>query len=335
MVKINETYAIVAMIIAGLVYFGLRGRVAGSWGDAKRGYVFARTRQNLLQLEGMTVDPKNWRPVLAVITEDAERDRQVLNCASWIESGRGLLSVLELVEDAELDIDQRIDVRHRRMDKLKSQLHAKDIVAFADTVVVPNLERLDTVLQSYSIGSLRPNTIMVSVPPPSAVERRKRVADALALLAHFGFNFVIYKGAKMDGIGRKRIDVWWHGMRNGSLLTLFAYLASVHPDWAREEPRIRMLRVVKSGAEHLDAERSLTEMMAAARLAVDVDVILSQRPVSEIIAERSASADLVLLGLQQADVHDFQSFLDARDPLLTRLPPTLLVLSNGEADLLA
>ena len=95
------------------------------------------------------------------------------------------------------------------------------------------------------------------------------------------------------------------------------------------------MRVVATGPEHLEAEDSLRTMMEAARLAVDVDVILSQRPVSELIIERSGGSDLLFLGLRQQDIEDFQSFLANRDDFLTKLPPTLLVLSNGEVDLLA
>ncbi len=353
MVKIDETYAIIAMLIAGAIYFALRGRTGGTFGDAKRGYVFTRTRENLLALEQMTTDPKNWRPVLAVLTEDAERDKQLLTCASWIENERGLLSVLEVVTGAEGDIAQRHKLRQQRIFELQRYLHGQDIVAFADSVVVPTQDAscLDPIIQAYSIGSLRPNTVILSAPPPSQVERRERVAAYLRILASHGLNILIYKGARMDSMGKRRIDLWWHGQRlasptpgqegrispratdNGSLITLFAYLASTHSDWS--QARIRMLRVVNTGAEHLEAERNLSEMMAAARLQVDVEVILSQRPVTELIVERSSAADLIFLGLRDQDVLDFQSFLAERDPMLTQLPPTILVLSNGEADLLA
>ncbi len=334
MVKIDETYALVAMAIAAALYFWLRGRTTSDWGDAKRGYIFSRTRQNLLLLENMSADPKNWRPVLVVLTEDADQDRQMVQFASWIESQRGLLSVLEVISEPEVGLDERLVDRQQRMAKISQQLHSKHIVAFADSVVVDNAaERLDAVIQAYSIGSLRPNTVMMSIPPPDQVERRERLAAMLSTVASFDLNVVLYKGAPLDGGPKRLIDVWWHGHRNGSLLALFAYLTQCHPDWNKAE--IRMLRIVNTETERADAQSSLTEMMAAARLAVHVEVILSDRPVSELIAERSRRADLVMMGLRQQDIENLRPFMESRDPLLARLPPTLFVLSNGEADLLA
>ena len=334
MFKINETYAIVSVIIAGGIYFYLRGQAGGDWGDAKRGFIFQRTRANLLLLEKMVADPKNWRPALAIVTDDAERDRPMVCCASWLESERGILSVLEITEVEGATADEKLRARRRRIASVKGVLASHDIVAFADSVVVHSRSQsLSTILQSYSIGSLRPNTVMLTVPPPNQVERRAELGLALRELQPFNFNVILYKGARMERLKHGQIDLWWHGQKNGSLMALFAYLASTTETW--KGVRIRMLRIVNSGEEHVEAEESLRGLMEAGRLAFDIEVILSQRPVSELIAERSSSADLVLMGLAARDLGDIESMFAARDPLLAKLPPTLLVLSNGDVDLLA
>ncbi len=334
MVKIDETFALISMAIAATTYYWLKGRAQGDWGDAKRGYIFARTRENLLLLEKSPPDAKNWRPALAVITDDCERDRAMIRCASWLENERGILSVLELRPHAGEPHQRHIE-RRDRLAKVKQVLHSRGIVAFADSVVVPDVsDNLDTVLQSYSIGSLRPNTVMFSVPPPGQDDRRGELIDMMATVATFNMNVVVYKGARVDDSTRKqRIDLWWHGQQNGSLMALFAYLASDHAEW--RNARIRMLRVVKTGGEHQEAEQELSQLIASARMTMDVEIVLSEKPVSEVIAERSASADLVILGLAEKDLWDFSGFLESRDPLLAKLPPTILVRSTGEVDLMA
>jgi len=40
-------------------------------------------------------------------------------------------------------------------------------------------------------------------------------------------------------------------------------------------------------------------------------------------------------GMAEADLYDFDAFLQNRDALLTQLPPTLLVRSNGDVDVMA
>jgi hypothetical protein len=335
MVKINETYALVAMGIAAAIYFYLRGQEA-EWGDAKRGFIFSRTRENLLALEKTKPDPKNWRPVLMVVTEDALRDRMLVAVGAWLECERGLLSVLEVSHHSDIAAAPRVAHRRERLVEIKRLLHERHVIAIADSVVCPpGEEPFDVILQAYSIGSLRPNTVLLGLPPRDQVEARARVARRVEALSPFGLNLVIHHGPVTGADAKRgRIDVWWGGQRNGSLLALLAYLVSQHDDW--RNARIRMLQIVKSGVDHLEAERRLQQLIHAARLQVDVEVILSQEDVTKLIADTSSSSDLVLLGMADKDVFDFNAYLaDPRSELLERLPTTLLVASNGEMDLLA
>ena len=112
-----------------------------------------------------------------------------------------------------------------------------------------------------------------------------------------------------------------------------AYLTSQHPDW--RDCVVKLIRVVVSGTDHQDAEAELASLTSAARLDMEVEVILSSRPIPELIVDRSSSADLVLLGLAEFSVLDFDTYLEKNDEMLAKLPPTLLVLSNGDVDLLA
>ncbi len=334
MIKIDETYALASMGVAAATYYWLKGRAKGDWGDAKRGYIFARTRENLLLLEKSPPDAKNWRPALAVITDDCERDRAMISCAAWLESERGILSVLELRAHSGEPHERHVRSRDR-LAKVRQILHTRGIVAFADSVVVPDVsDALDIVIQSYSIGSLRPNTVMFAVPPPAQTERRDELIDMMATVATFNLNVVVYKGARVDdSMQRKRIDLWWHGQQNGSLMALFAYLTANHADW--RGAKIRMLRVVKSSDEHREAEVELAELIASARMTMDVEIVLSELPIFEIIADRSIASDLVVLGMGERDLWDFRSFLTTWDALLAKLPPTILIRSTGEVDLMA
>lgn len=94
-----------------------------------------------------------------------------------------------------------------------------------------------------------------------------------------------------------------------------------------------MLRAVQT--PEAQPEAALIDLMESARMPIEIDVILSQRPVRELIVETSRSADLLVLGLAPNNVEDIEAFLAQNDEMLAQLPATLLVMSNGEIDLKA
>ncbi|MBU1239517.1 amino acid permease [Myxococcota bacterium] len=334
MVKINETYAFISMVIAAAVYFGLKGRAQGKWDDAKRGYIFSRTRENLLLLESTQADAKNWRPALMVITEDFELERPLILSASWVESGRGILSILELRHN-DGSAEERFRERDVRLEKLRRLLKKDNIIAFSDSVILDDPPKhLDTILQSYSIGSLRPNTIMIAFPPPDQVEKRQTLVEIMPVVAAFRLNVIIYREpvARFES-KRRTIDLWWAGQNNGSLMAIFSYLVTTHDDWSNAE--IRLMRIVKTIEEKAEAELELSRLVLAARIQMHINIIISEKPVTDIITESSANSDLVILGLSKRDLTNIGEFFERNDELLSTLPRTMIIHSAGDADLLA
>lgn len=334
MVKINETYALAAFAIAAIVYFYLRKKdIQTSWGDAKRGYIFKSTRDNLMYLEQNPTHPKNWRPILVGVTNDPMRDRQMLRVGSWMESQRGLYTVTHIATRAEEERADLLRTARRAREDLRRQLEADEIVAFHEVVCVDDYhEGLFVFLQSYSIGGLRPNSVLLSMPPKAETERREQFLDAVDVLTDFDLNLVILKPGDIAPRRKVRtIDMWWRGYQNGSLMALFAYLMTLDDAWSGA--RIRIMRIVRSDREENDAIEELGDLVQNARMNAKVQVIRSDRSPLEIIAERSGpKADLVLMGMAAASGEEFRKYLEVMDPVLERLPTTVLVSSNGEAD---
>jgi amino acid transporter len=337
MVKINETYALVALGITALIYFYLRKRdIQTSFGDAKRGYIFQRTRDNLFYLERAKAHPKNWRPILVAVTEDPIADAQVVRAGSWLESRRGLYTVAHLVERPEASLADKLRLRRSGADDLRRQLEADDIVAFSEVVAVDGFfSGLVAFLQSYAIGGLRPNTVLTSMPRSEDPTARERWLRTIELLATFDLNLVALKPGDMAPERKRRtIDLWWRGEKNGSLMALFAYLMTLHRLWA--SARLRFLRIVQDKTEERESWRHLLALREATRINASIEVIVSDEPAPEVIASRSGPvADVVLLGMAAATGDEARAYLDKIDDLLRRLPTTVLVWSNGEADVFA
>jgi solute carrier family 12 (sodium/potassium/chloride transporter), member 2 len=337
MIKINETYAIAAAAITAIIYFYLRKRdIKTSFGDAKRGYIFQRTRDNLLYLERSKTHPKNWRPILVAITEDPVKDMQMIRVGSWIESKRGLYTVAHISERPGILLADKIKHRNAQGKELRRKLEADGIVAFSDAIAVDNYFRgLETFMQSYSIGGLRPNTLLVSRPDPENAQAREHFLQTMETLAAFNTNLAVLKPGDMAPNKRRRtIDLWWRGENNGSLMALFAYLVRLDRTWDRAN--LRILRIVKSDEEERKAKDRLDSLREHTRIEATIQVIRSSDLPREVIAAHSGPvADLVLLGMAAANSDEIRRFFDVIDPLLERLPTTVLVWSNGEADVFA
>lgn len=337
MLKINDTYALMAFAITAMIYFYLKKRdIKTNWGDAKAGYIFARTRDNLLYLETAKFHPKNWRPILAAISPDPLMERRLVQVGSWLEARRGLYTVAEVHETPEPDIHERLAYRERRRDELQRHLKSLDIVAFSEVCVVDDYnDGFSVFLQSYALSGLRPNTILTTIPTIHDEAGRARFQRTAAVLRAFDYNTVLLlPGELVLDKPQRVIDLWWRGSRNGSLMALLAYLMQQDRTW--REARLRIFRAVTDAGAESEARQHLHSLLSNARIEAEVHVFQTSDAPSRFIPEHSAgTADLVMLGLSSSDLENFPRYLDAMDPLLSRLPTTLLVWSNGEADLFA
>jgi amino acid transporter len=335
MVKINETAALIAIAITGAIYLYLtRKNIETDWGDAKRGYLFSKIRDNILALEQTKIHAKNWRPVLVAVAEEPASVPQLVTVAALIEGKRGLLSVADITAAPDRDPLERINLRTAKLHELEQQLKSWGITAFPDAVVGHDLiEAFAAFLQSHGLSQLRPNTVMVAVPKNATDEQRSVVAAQVRLMRANGMNAAVLKSGefKKRRKGNRMIDVWWRGEKNGSLMTLFAYLVTLNPAW--RGAMLRILRIVSTPQEEEQAGAMLRLLLKKARLSAVVDVQISQEPPRNVIARMSSQSDLVFIGMSEDNAFGFDHFLQDMDGLLSTLPTTLIVLSNGDVDL--
>jgi hypothetical protein len=133
---------------------------------------------------------------------------------------------------------------------------------------------------------------------------------------------------------KRTIDLWWRGENNGSLMALFAHLIKQDKNWANA--KLRVLRIVRTQSDEKLAKRHLTELIEQIRIGATVEVIRSEEPPPDVIRATSAPvADLVLLGMAAGGSDEVRRFLTQSEALINSLPTTLLVWSNGDADVFA
>ncbi len=326
---INPLAAVVSLLLVSVVFVFVSRRVLEtSFGDARRGFYYERVRRNLQKLRSHPPHPKNWRPTSIVLSGNPATRLTLTHYANWIESGRGIVTLANVLEG-----DFHDNVRKRREAKAELEAHIRehDVQAFVEVIVAETFDSgLSVLLQSHSIGPLKPNVMLVGWPnqPSDPVMWVRHLRLALEL----EMSPVIVVDRGLPEKQPKRIDVWWRGQRNGSLMVILAYLMTRSWTWSRAE--LRLLKMLEPGESVEHATEQLASLIEAARIEAD-HLVVPSGDFNDMLKKHSSDADAVFLGCSPppdegaADFHAFYS------ELVEGLPTTIIVSSAGQADLLS
>ena len=126
------------------------------------------------------------------------------------------------------------------------------------------------------------------------------------------------------------IDVWWRGMKNGTLMLLLAHLLRQNPEWRHNS--IRVLRIVPAKEAVKEVRKHIEELATASRIRVEPVVIVSNDPFISI-QTTSTDAAILLLGFEAPGEGEEAAFFRRMENLAGSLPPVLFVNSTGGMEL--
>ena len=328
---IDPWAAVSAAIIIMVFYYFLRRRVLRvHFGDARWGFIYSRLRNNLLTLTKLTVNPKNWRPSILVLTGDPEAHLTMSMYALWIGAERGLVTLVRVLTG---DILERTGHRQAAKEQLKRFVMENEFEALSTVVVSRNVdEGLSALIQGQSIGPLQPNVVFMGWA--SDKERALPFLKHLISAQSLGMSLILLKDNGLpEKATSKRVDIWWRGKDNGSLMVLASHLLTLNFEWS--DTKIRLLRMIQNEEGREPATHALKEMVEAARIDADVQVIVSESPFKDVLHRHSSDASVVFLGFILPDEEEAEQFQSRYEEMLSGLPTTLLFCSSGEADLMA
>jgi len=329
-ILINFLAALAAIvIIAGLLLYIRTRELISSYGDARRGFVYASVRRNLVRLAAMREDPKNWRPTVLVFSGNPATREDLVTYSIWLESGRGIVMLANILLGSPARFEQH---RKAAVRQLQDFCAEKSIQAFPMVLVAEDLESgASMLLQSASVGPIAPNVAVFGWK--SDRDRLDAFVRFLRLSEDLRKSIVLINARPLDPERRRRrIDVWWRGRENGSLMLLLAFLLSRNWEWSGSS--IRVLRQVGSAAGREPAAAALQELIDRSRVGATSTAVVSDRPFAEVVKEVSGDSDCVFLGFEnpasdrEADWHAFY------EGILAGMPTTLLVNSQAGEDIL-
>ncbi len=329
--QINAGAATGAALLLGVLLLLARNLEAmTAYGDARRGFVYQRIRNNLYSLARMPMHPKNWRPTVLVFSGNPNARLSLITYARWLGVNCGIVSLVSVLRG---ELEDLHEAREEEKKRLLNFVETNELEIFPEVVAMPDFDRdLGLFLQSYSIGPIKPNIVLFGWPREP--ERLAPYFHHLRTVKGLAKSLVVVidKGLMLSRPA-KRIDCWWRGRQNGSLMVILAHLIMQNSEW--KGTRLRLLRSATKEEDVEETTGDLQSICDAARIPAEIVVPVSQKSFTEILREHSEDASLILLGFIPPTPEAQVPFFDTIASMLDQMPSTILVSSSGEADLLA
>ncbi|XP_074555013.1 solute carrier family 12 member 6 [Halichoeres trimaculatus] len=275
-------YAIVAMVIAGMIYKYIEYHGAEKeWGDGIRGLSLSAARYALLRLEEGPPHTKNWRPqvlVLLKLDEDAHvKSPRLLTFASQLKAGKGLTIVGTVVPGNFL---QSYGEALAAEQTLKLLMEKEKVKGFCQCIVAQKpRDGISHMIQSSGLGGMKPNTVVMGWPQawrqsedPQAWKTfintvRVTTAAHLALLVPKNISlFPTNSEPSTDGY----IDVWWI-VHDGGMLMLLPFLLRQHKVWRK--CGMRIFTVAQMEDNSIQMKKDLATFLYHLRIEAEVEVV--------------------------------------------------------------
>ncbi|XP_030205456.1 solute carrier family 12 member 7 isoform X2 [Gadus morhua] len=275
-------YAIVAMVIAGLIYKYIEYRGAEKeWGDGIRGLSLNAARYALIRLEEAPPHTKNWRPQMLVLlnvdTDLAVKHPRLLSLTTQLKAGKGLTIVGNVLEGTYLTKDSEAKTAEQN---IKSSMAAERTKGFCHVVVSSNLrDGFSHLIQSAGLGGMKHNTVLMAWPgtwkqsnDPASWKNfietvRETTATHHALLV--AKNVDSFPG-NLERLGEGTIDVWWV-VHDGGMLMLLPFLLRQHKVWRK--CKMRIFTVAQMDDNSIQMKKDLQMFLYHLRLDAEVEVV--------------------------------------------------------------
>jgi amino acid transporter len=340
MLAVDLIAGIIAVVVIFAIFQYLR-RTAGParWADSRRSYHLQRSREHLLAAAAEPEHPRNWRPQILAFSDDAERRAQVLKFASWIEGESGLTTAVRVLEGRG---SQMRPLKKRAEEELQLDIIKHNFSAFSRVVVAPSLQiGIEAVVQSYGIGALKANTILlnwlgrwpnrfIGIYDPAFTRNLQTVH-----MHECNLIMLDVKPDKWDALFQVDrhdlvIDVWWHGDATSHLMLIMAYLMTRSELWS--DARIRLL-ALNDSQSNVQATNELRKLLEDVRIEAEPEIV--ETAGTDSIVEYSAESSLVFLPFRIDNNKIVNAFGNAIENDLFLLPIVAMVMAAQDIELTA
>lgn len=325
MFLINPVATGIALVFVAIIYAWLESReLKTTWGDVRRGIWMAFVRAGLMRIDD-NKEEKTWRPHPLVLSGSPTRRWHLIEFASSLTQGRGILTISSVLTSDNVRAQQRASMETN----VREYLSKRSIQGLVRVISAPDsFEGAKRLVDSYGLGALVPNTIILG--DSENLDIRDKYCDMLRYFYVQKRNvIVIHDNKELHFNNYKQIDVWWGGLKkNGGLMILLTYMLQSSVRWYDANVTIKMVVKHENAVEGI--RKNLEQILDKIRIEASIELIVSEgRSFKDILHDSSNEADLILLGMATPG-DNFASYYDTIQDRLQGLPTTALVLAGED-----
>ncbi len=304
MFRMNPTYAVLALIIMVLTYWGISRSRSQKEGLNRifQSVIFqlARQLQVFLQKAHKDPDADTWRPSVVCISADSFKRFGAFELMGWISYKFGFGSYIHLISgylSKDTHIEARVALR-----KLINMAESNKTNVYLDTMISPSYtSAVAQVIQLPGISGKENNMILFEFSKHQP-DNLHDIVDNFQLTKSTNFDVIILASSDRNFGFRKSIHIWLtqKDFENASLMILLSYIILGHPDWRQGDIKIFAIYPREDIANQ---KGKIMQLIQTGRLPIspkNIQVIPKAEDIEikSIINEKSSDADLTILGIR-------------------------------------
>lgn len=308
MLQISAFYALLAVLLMVLAYFGLRRTRKGERDLTAifQGTMFQLTRrlQIMLQTSRSEGAKGGWRPSIVAVTRFGDERLGHFDLLRWICHRHGFGHFLQFI-DGEYSFRGEIEAR-TQVGKLIERSEMTNAGILVDSLICPSFSgAVAHTLQMPGVSGL-PNNCVLFEFDKQHPEEIAEVAQGAVLAAESVFNVLILRSTQYRFGYCSSIHLWVteETLDCAPMMLLLAFIIVGHPEWRRAKIQLfacfdsleadqeedRLSGLLSEGRLPI-SRQNITAVQCADSAALDVEV-----------GRRSAEADLTITGLLGSDI---------------------------------
>ncbi len=310
MFQMDPFYALFAIIVMIVIYRTIRSARGGDdLASLFKGAMSQATRYSQVKLQASAGRGRaeEWRPSIIMVNGRTFTRSAPLQFFGWLCYRYGFGAYLHHILG---NLNHENYRKSRKvLRKLISLITARRSSIYVDTMISPSMRSaLAQALQLPGVTGVENNTILFEFSVKDTDEVIEEAIEGCTMANAVSMNSLVLRHGEHFFGNRTNVHIWltWHDYNNANLMILLSYILAGHPDWHHAE--IRIFAAFPVADVEKQRER-LNEMISSGRLPIskkNLRIIPTDADIDfdRLVASRSASADLVILGFTEQRLHE-------------------------------